>query len=59
MIKDLLLQIAAADPNSRSAQMAKEFVEKREAAYAETMKKFNLTQEDMRKRMEGKIAGVK
>jgi hypothetical protein len=39
--------------------MAKEFVDKREAGYAETMKKFNLTCADMKKRLEGKAAGVK
>jgi hypothetical protein len=59
MMKDFLLQVAAADPQSKAGQMAKEFVDKREAGYAETMKKFNLTCADMKKRLEGKAAGVK
>ena len=56
---DFLLQVAAADPSSKAGQMAKEFVDKREAAYAETMKKFNLTPADMQKRRDAKAAGVK
>ena len=59
MIKDFLLQVAAADPQSKAGQMAKQFVDDREGKYAETMKKFNLSCADMRKRMEAKCAGVK
>ena len=59
MIKDFLLQLAAEDPTSKAGKMAKQFVDDREAKYAETMKKFNLTCADMKKRMESKAAGVK